>query len=222
MIKRVHRENGFTLIEILVAFSIVTILMGILYGTFRATTDTAEHIENNADPYRISRIVFYQITKDLAMFNQETPIAGTTPQSAPSETSFGSRRLLGENRSRFLEGSNYPDDTIAFLSLSAPPVLRGFSESDRAEIAYSLSDQSLIREAKFRDKSVPNEVGESVLGFNLRYFNGKKQEWADEWDSRVTDGIPLAMEVTLILKGSPPFQEKAFKTTVGIPLAGSL
>jgi len=220
MIKRVYRENGFTLIEILVAFSIVAILMGILYGTFRATTDTAEHIENNADPYRISRIVFYQITKDLAMFNQETPIAGTTTQSAPSETSFGSRRLLGENRSRFVEGSNYPDDTIAFLSLSAPPVLRGFSESDRAEIAYSLSDQSLIREAKFRDKSVPNEVGESVLGFNLRYFNGKKQEWADEWDSRVTDGIPLAMEVTLILKA--PFQEKAFKTTVGIPLAGSL
>ena len=222
MIKRVHRENGFTLIEILVAFSIVTILMGILYGTFRATTDTAEHIENNADPYRISRIVFYQITKDLSMLNQEAP-TGTTSQLTQltaSETSFGSLRLLGENRSRFIEGSNYPDDTIAFLSLSAPPVLRGFSKSDRAEISYSLSDQSLIREAKFRDKSVPNEVGESVLGFNLRYFNGQKQEWADEWDPRVTNGIPLAMEVTLILKA--PFQEKAFKTTVGIPLAGAL
>lgn len=210
-------KNGFTLIEILVSFSIVTILIGLLYGTFRATTDTAEDIENNADPYRISRIAFYQITKDLSMFSQKdiAPAAGS-PSSLGPETAFGSLRLLGENRSRFIEGSNYPNDTISFLSLAAPPVLRGFSESDRVEITYSLSEESLIRKAKFRDKPVLNEVGESVLGLNMRYFDRKKQEWVDEWDPRLTDGIPLAMEVTLILKGHSPIKERIFRTTVEI------
>jgi len=215
------RDNGFTLIEILVSFSIVTILMGLLYGTFRSTIETAEEVDKDVDRYRMARIVFYQLTKDLSMLNQENQAPGSST-SAEAGTAFGTLRLLGENRSRFIEGSSYPDDTIAFRSLSAPPVLQGFSESDRAEIVYSLSEESLIRDVKYRNKPIQNEVGESMLGFNIRYYNGKKQEWADEWDPSITDGIPLAMEVTLILKGAPPFKEKTFRTTVGIPLAGSL
>ncbi|MBI3358347.1 MAG: prepilin-type N-terminal cleavage/methylation domain-containing protein [Nitrospirae bacterium] len=210
-------KNGFTLIEILVSFSIVTIVMGLLYGTFRSTIKTAEKIDQDADAHRIARIVFYQLTKDLSMFNQSQ---GTGSSSTGSATPFGALRLIGENRSRFIDGSNYSDDTIAFVSLSAPPVLQGFSELDRAEIHYSLSEESLIREVKLRNKPIKNEVGESVLGLNFRYFDGKKREWADEWDPSLTNEMPLAMEVTLIVKA--PFKEKTFKTTVGIPLAGSL
>ncbi len=214
--------NGFTLIEILVSFSIIAILVGILYGTFRATTETAENIEKDADPHRMARIVFYQLTKDLSMLNQDVTPLGTALPFPGAGTPFGSLRLVGESRSRFIEGANYPDDTIAFRSLSSPPVLQGFSELDRAEISYVLSEESLIREVKFRNRPIKNEVSETMLGFNLRYYDNKKKEWANEWDPKVTDGIPFAVEVTLILKGSPPFKEKTFRTTIGIPLAGSL
>ncbi len=216
MIKR--QNHGFTLIEILVSFSIVTIITGLLYGTFRSTLQTAEAVEKETDSHRMARIVFYQLTKDLTMFNQITP-ASSAVGSAPV---FGTTVLLGENKTRFIEGVNYPDDTLVFMSLSAPPVLRGFSVMDQAEISYSLSEESLVRNTKFRDKPVKDEVGEFVLGFNLRYYDNKKKEWLNEWDPRLTTGLPLAMEITLILKGDTPLTAKTFRTTVGIPLAGSL
>jgi general secretion pathway protein J len=217
LMKLIKRQNhGFTLIEILVSLSIVTIITGLLYGTFRSTLKTAEAVEKETDSYRMARIVFYQITKDLTMFNQITPAA------AGSEPVFGATSLLGENKTRFFDGVNYPDDTIVFMSLSAPPVLRGFSVTDQAEISYSISEESLVRNTKFRDKPVKDEVGEFVLGFNLRYYDNKKKEWLNEWDPRLSTGMPLAMEITLILKGDTPLTAKTFRTTVGIPLADSL
>lgn len=198
-------------------------ITGILYGTFRSTIKTAEVIEAETDSYRIARIVFYQLTKDLSMLTQFVPVAGSASSSSLS-TPFGALQLLGENKTRFIDGANYPNDTLSFLSLSAPPVLQGFSVADQAEITYSLSEVFLLRNTKFRDKPVPvkNEVGEFVLGLNLRYYENTKKAWIDEWDSRVTAGMPLAVEVTLILKGDTPLNAKTFKTTVGIPLAGSL
>ena len=213
-----HNNSGFTLIEILVSLSIVTIVTGLLYGTFRSTINTAEAVEKETDTYRIARIVFYQITKDVSMFYQTAPatsVAGLTPV-------FGTMQLVGENKTRFIEESNYPDDTLAFMSLSVPPVLQGFSVASQAEISYALTEESLIRNTKFMDKSVKDEVGESALGLNIRYYDDTKKEWIDDWDPRVTRGIPLAMEITLILKGDSPKQVKTFRTTVGIPLAGSL
>jgi type II secretory pathway component PulJ len=202
----------------LVSFSIVTILIGILYATFRSTIKTSEAVDQDADSYRIARIVFYRLAEDLNMFNQEAALASSSSITTP----FGALRLRGENKSRFISGSNYPDDTIAFRSLSLPPVLQGFAVPDRVEISYSLSEESLIRKAQFRDKQVNHEVGESVLGLNIRYYDSKKQEWIEEWDSSATEGIPFAMEVTLIVKVAPQFKEKMFRTIVGIPLAGAL
>ena len=214
--------RGFTLIEILVSFSIVAIITGLLYGTFRSTIQTAEELDRDTDSYRMARIVFYQLTKDISMFNQPVSAPSPAGSGTGSVTAFGALQLVGENRSRFIEGVNYPDDTISFPSLADPPVLQGFSVTDQAEISYSLSGESLFRNVKFRDKPSKNEVGEFVLGLNVRYYDDAEKKWLDEWDPRLTTGIPLAMEVTLIVKGAPPLKEKTFRTTVGIPLAGSL
>ncbi len=209
-------KRGFTLIEILISFSIVAVITALLYGTFRSTIKTAEAVDKDADAYRVARIVVYQLTKDLSMLHQVALVHGSS-FSASSATPFGALQLVGENKSRFIDGANYPDDTISFVSLSSPPVLQGFAVADRAEIAYSLSESSLMRKIKFRNKPVENEVGDLVLGLNFRYYDNTKKEWLDEWDPRVTTGIPLAMEVTLTLKGASPF-----RTTVGIPLSGTL
>ena len=218
-----EKENGFTLIEILISISIVTILVGLLYGTFRSTVETSEAIDRDADPYRVSRIVFYQLTKDLTMFNQDAVATSTPVSTFPgSQPLFGALQIHGESRSLFIDGANYPNDAIAFVSLARPPVLQGFSVLDRAEISYSISEGSLMRNTRFRNKPVKNEVGDAVLGINFRYFESQKKEWLDEWDPSATTGIPLAIEVTLILKGHLSVKERTFKTAIGLPSMGIL
>ncbi len=232
-------KRGFTLIEILISISITAIIMTLLYGTFRATIASSEAVEQQAEPYRISRIVFYQLTKDLIMVHQKDPPSDLLGLEPP----FGSLPLKGEDRVRVIDGGVYSDDTIAFTSLSYQPDFAGLPISGTAEISYSLSGESLLRDARFLEKEVQNEVGESVLGFNLRYFEKEKQEWVDDWiPSRETPTLPSAIEVELVLKESTPSStrfgfgvptggivapvkailERKFKTIVEIPVAGVL
>jgi type II secretory pathway component PulJ len=214
-------EAGFTLIEILVSFTIVIIVVGMLYGTFRSTINTSEQIDKESGSFRSARVAFYQMTKDIGMLSQKEPNAQTSSLSLSSDTKtpFGAIRLRGADGSRFANGANYPNDSISFASFSAPPLLRGFSESNRVEIAYSISEDVLTRKAQYRNQSVQNEVSDLVLGINFRYFDKKKLEWRDEWDPRDQPESPMAIEVTLIFKGHSDFSDRKFQTTVGIASA---
>ncbi|MEK7702906.1 MAG: type II secretion system protein GspJ [Nitrospirota bacterium] len=212
---------GFTLVEILISISIVTVVVGLLYGTFRSTIETSEQLDQEANPFRLSRLVFYQITRDISM-SIHPKAATASASNLNTDSSFALSPLKGENRSHFMNESYYPNDSITFPSLATPPVLQGFSEWRQANISYSLSGSVLTRKVQYVDRAVENEVAESVLGLDLRYFDGKKQEWADEWNSEEQKENPQAIEVILILKESDESPERRLQTRVEIPSPKSL
>jgi hypothetical protein len=153
------------------------------------------------------------------------------PTNLQLEPPFGTLPFRGEDDVRLAEGDIYPADTLHFTTLSFQPFSKGIPVSGQAEITYFLAEDVLIRSARFREKSIQNDFGESVLGFNLRFFDKEKSDWVDAWAP--TGNLPQAIEIELIIKVPLPqspthatlenaMQERRFKTIVEIPISETL
>ena len=220
-------DHGFTLIEVLISLAITAVITSLLYGTLRTTIQSAHAIDKQADAYRIARMVFHQLTKDFGMIYQKKIPAGSLTEFDPP---FGLLLFKAGDDVRLAEGDIYPSDTVHFTTLSFQPVSKGIPLSGQSEISYSLSEDVLIRDARFRERRIKNDLGESILGFNLRFFDGKKKDWVDEWIPEATNELPKAIEIELIIQvshaSSPtvrffetPIEKRQFKTIVEIPVS---
>jgi prepilin-type N-terminal cleavage/methylation domain-containing protein len=207
-------RRGFTLIEVLIAISIAAVMMTILYGTFKATIDSAEALDRQADSFRTARIFFYRLTTDLTMFYQ---VKLNSPPDPLNDPPFGARPMEGKSGLRSVETGTYPDDILSFTTLSPQLSWQTMPTFGASEISYSLSEEGLFRDASFRNNKMRNSVGESVLGINFRYFHHEAEEWLDVWPPvssvQGSSTTPHAIEVELILK-DPSYSATSFVTNL--------
>jgi general secretion pathway protein J len=211
-----HRgSGGFTLIEIMMALSILAVLFTLIYGTLNATYRTSEQMEAEADDYRLARLGFYHLALDLSMVNKIQTPAGVPGGPPPL--------FRGEDRFRSEGGKDFPNDSIQFASVSHGRTLRDAPESDWALISYYLQEDTLIHEATLSNgKVTQNEIGEHLQGVNFRYLSPADRQWVDRWDAQENKNMPpLAVEVELVLKTTGT-ESRRFKTWVEIPLGGRL
>lgn len=212
-------ERGFTLLEILISMAILSVLFTLIYGSFNATYRASEQLEKEADTYRLARLAFYYLSKDLSMIYQAKPTGAPVP-APPQGSATAASLFRGEDRTRTVDGTDYPDDSIVFTAVSHGRTMRDAPESDWARVAYHLQEGLLIHEeALANERVVRNEIGDSVLGFNVRYLDPADRSWATQWDAELKKGLPAAVEIELILKG-PNKEGRRFKTTIEIPLGG--
>jgi len=217
-----RRSDGFTLMEVLIAVSILAVLFTLIYGTLNATYRTSEQMEEAADDYRLARLTFYHLALDLSMVHQ--PPAAPQPAAAGATSTAPAAPpalFLGEDRVRSEEGEDFPNDTIQFVSVSHGRTVRDAPESDAATISYYLRDDVLIHETTLSNgKVTQDEIGEHLKGINFRYLRPTDLQWVDRWDSKENKNLPpLAVEIELIVKKSGR-EVRRFKTSVEIPLGG--
>jgi general secretion pathway protein J len=200
-----NNRRAFTLIEILIAMAIVSVILTVVYGAFNATTKSAARVEEKAEEDRIARWGFHHILRDLSMAYLPNPVPGQ-PQTA-----FG-----GEDRTHFGDGRDYPNDTVRFTTLSHRPNRADAAESDQIEISYLLEEGALIRRGTLPNGGVTSdEIGEGILGLNLRYL--KDKTWVEAWEAGSAP-LPRAVEVELLL-GTTTGEPRRFKTRVSLPRA---
>ncbi|MBM4259658.1 MAG: prepilin-type N-terminal cleavage/methylation domain-containing protein [Deltaproteobacteria bacterium] len=213
--------KGFTLLEVLVASSILSIVLAILYGVFSQTLKSRQIAEERAALSRTARVVLLRIGEDL---QASFPFAA------------GNARFTGETR----RTSSFPQASMSFMSFASGQLTAGGREGDWSEIAYDLIPDpltptlwQLIRRVRLSAETtrVASE-GEMlpllsrVQGLRLRFFDGRG--WAEEWGRDQTRGrIPHAVEVELMLAVSDsrkrqrtlPSDAVRFSTVVDLPLA---
>lgn len=141
-------------------------------------------------------------------------------------------------------GSDGDPDSLWFATRAHKRRYRDSRESDQAEITLwaermprieGMQTDGLIlyqRLSSIIDHE-PDEGGTiqpiayNVKSFNLRYLDGRVNEWRDEWDSRSADApnmIPRAVEMAIVFLQPDPkrpgrFLERPFKTTINLEFA---
>lgn len=219
------RRGGFTLLEVLVAITILGILLTTVYGAVSRTIKTKEHAESVARMASTGREAVLRIADEME--------ASLSPVRVSTAVFQG----VGGGSGQFL-------DQARFAISSRPPFGPIGGTGGRVLITYYLAEQEgvpqtylLVRSERPLPKpgataatadgeEDPQEVRtlvvDNVAGLRMRYLDGDSGQWAENWDSTQPGDferrLPVAVEVALYLyddKGAV----QDFSTIVDLPLA---
>lgn len=188
-------NNGFTLVEVLVASSIFVIVIMTVYSAFHGGILGYRNIEKAIDIHQSAMHILERINTDLR----------NSFAYSQAETKF-----KGEG------------DIISFLALvdrfNGDNIIQ-----DYAFISYDLQGGRIMRQCRRNQESLnvrseiaPEELASNVQELSFSYASaGSKQgsmEWTDSWsDPRV---LPPAVKIKLILKDKT---SREFERTIFLP-----
>ena len=169
---RQNQQQGFSLVELLVAMAMAGIVMAAIYSTYKSQQDTYVAQEQVAEMQQNLRASLYQMGRDIRM-------AGFNPQRSPNVGGFTDIKLDGDD----IDETTTNSTNIAFyMDLNAPgtPGLSNgqIDPNDNDEqIAYRFNPANNGLE-KFRvSDDTWQTVADNIENLNFVYLDG--------------DGIPV-------------------------------
>jgi general secretion pathway protein J len=178
-------EEGFTLIEILLAVSLIAMMATLVFGSLYVTISAMDAARAKSSDEQIVRRTLSLMIDELAVSESRA----TGP-------------WMGINDQR----DGQPADSVAFLTMGQFRGADSAKDTELVRIVYTREGDRLLRFSRrnlygLTDESIEKvELATKVKGFNVRYYDGKSQLWLDEWDSRGKPGTPKAilLELTLL------------------------
>jgi general secretion pathway protein J len=177
-------EGGFTLIEILLAVSLIAMMATLVFGSLYVTMSAIETARAKSADEQIVRRTLSLMIDELAVSESRA----TDP-------------WMGINDQR----DGQPADSVAFLTMGQFRGADSAKDTELVRIVYTREGDRLLRFSRrnlygLTDESIEKvELATKVKGFNVRYYDGKGQLWLDEWDSRGKPGTPKAILIELTL-----------------------
>jgi general secretion pathway protein J len=187
-------EKGFTLIEVLLAVSLIAMMATLVFGSLYLTTSVIDSARSSSANEQIVRSTFRVMTDELSV--------GESNEAGP---------WIGINGQQ----DGLPADSVAFLAMGQFRGTESAKDTELVRIVYTREGDRLLRFVRrnlygLTDESVEQvELANKVKGFNVRYYDSKSKLWVDEWDGRARSDSPKALLIELTL-----LQEKAEPLTI--------
>ncbi len=199
-------RRGMTLIEVLVAIVVLTLISVVIFGAFSSLRETQRSLAAITSRTHEARQAMARVVREL----ESAYVSKNVPTEPTAEL---------VTQSAFVGKRGTPADTLHFTSFSHRRLERDAHESDQAELSYfgapSPEDRSLTDLVRRRDPLIdlePERGGRAeVLAhdidlFQLEYLDPLTGDWKDTWDTTQAAGeferLPLQVRVTLVLNGA--------------------
>lgn len=181
-----RRGGGFTLLEIMVAISILALMMVVGWGVSNQITKAKKKYGAQQDRWREARLALSRMTRDFSM----AYLSGNEDRSRDTTRTF----FFGEE-----EGAI---DTARFSTFVHTPLYADANESDQTTVTYSSepdrenrSKTNLVRRETRRltaDKAEQAKGATEVLfsdvnKLELAYWDMRTREWRDAWSTSGAD-----------------------------------
>jgi len=217
------QRQGFTLIEILLAIFIFSVVLSAIYGSYAATFQVIDTVEKQATAYRQARIAMARITEDLESSYYSELITDREPF-------VGSEGELQGKRA----------DSLRFISKAHLVFNDKELAAGKAQIFYEVREDETGDELALYRHDTPEltigsvEESEGLLLCDhlvevlFTYFDAEGNEQSS-WDSADTDfmekkareRIPRMVAITLRFGNvSEPQDPYTFMTSVILPISG--
>ncbi len=214
------RARGFTLIEVMVAVSILAVVSALVWASFRQTYDTKTRIEANGSRYHTVRLALERLSREISM----------AYLSQNEDTNQQERRT-------FFVGKRHGDiDEVRFSMFGHQRLYADANEADTSQVVwYGARDRdnsyqnNLMRRETRRLQNVKPELaaGESdivcddIVRFRIDYWDARDKVWRDEWSTVAADGqpdrLPAKVRITLSVYDERHV-EIPFQTEVRLPI----
>lgn len=218
-----RRQRGFSMMEIMIAVGLVSIIGAMLYGGISRSIDTKEQIEQISDRYDEVRIAMNRMATEISM----------------AYLSDHYNREERRTKTLFREDEEGAGERLVFTSFSHARRVRDARESDQNVLAYWVdtdpydsSYQSLLRREKPR---IDERTGEDLLDdaeahtdvlcsrvhdVVFDYWDETDKEWDEEWDSdslERANKLPPRVRIKMTVDGEDGAQQ-TFVTQAEIQL----
>ena len=227
-LRQYRTEKGFTLLEILVAIFITSLVIILVYSSFFQIIDAKEKIESELEFLHEARAIFSRINKDLVNAYPRGKVSGiSTNYSYPH---FRGTKDMSNGENSKLQLSSYTRNTFNFSRQSDQSEVTYFLEKiDRENFDEQDPVYALVRRENpwFGNENggVQYAISEKVSKFKITYFSSKKidapllkQVDIEEWDANTLGGAyPKAVAVELVLKNELG-EDQTFKSTIFLPI----
>ncbi|MCW8900669.1 MAG: type II secretion system minor pseudopilin GspJ [Gammaproteobacteria bacterium] len=190
IIRQSHLKRGFTLLELLVALSIFSLVSVMAYGGLQTVIKTKNITQQSADRIAEVQLLMMRISDDLRQ-----------------AVSRKIRDEYGDFLPAMQSGKN-GNETIAWTRLGYRNPAR-LTRSNIQRVAYKLEQQKLVRitwpvlDRAQDTKELNSEVLSNVESIEWRFMNNNNEwlsTWPDEGENMVLYPLPKAVEVTLELQ----------------------
>jgi len=199
-----QEESAFTILEILVALSMLVLILTAVYGSYTAATTAVAHCKPKSALEQQARLFLERMTCELRC-------CFASRANEAREDSFESRPgrevLQREEPPLFMGKDVSPGQTFLQFVTSAMISRQPYNIGGLATVSYRLdkSGTTLLRsERRYVDRFEKDDndynwlvVFTNVKSIMLEYFEGEK--WKQEWDSDEGMGLPNAVRISLVL-----------------------
>ncbi len=212
-----RRARGMTLLEILVAITIMAMVAILIYGAFDGVSRSKIGLGRLNARFHQGRALMRRLAREMS--------------SAYISMHVPYNQALMASRTMFMSKEGSPADRLDMTTFSHLRVSANAKESDQNELSYfSCPDPEVTGKIDLcrREQAVididPNKGGavyviaEDIDLFDLKYLDPLSGMWVDSWDSTQAIGqpnrLPLQARITLVLKGGPGGKTTTFEEKV--------
>lgn len=203
------RRGGFTLLEILLALSVLSVILLLLLSAFTGAARVRETLSSRSRGFRQIRLVLDRIGTDLM---------GAFASSSREESALSLRED---------QFSGMPAATLTFSAFQLPDGDRGHPPAEIAKIRYfprigadgvTLEVHREQSDLPFIENKIPAReaaVADGLRGFRIELYDGTT--WVKEWPSGggTKTALPKKAAITLVDASG-----ETYRREVPIPLAG--
>jgi general secretion pathway protein J len=223
---RKSTRSGITLVEAMVAVTILAIVATMVWGGFSQTARNKRRVEEQLEHYHVVRAALERMVRELKMAYVSVHV-NPNPQLRTVKTAF-----VGKDRGH--------RDRLDFTSFSHRRLMRNAHESDQHELSYFVAqhpdepDQNVLaRREQDRVDDKPQQGGniqilvEDVEELDIEYLDPLSGEWLRSWDTTQAamqpNRLPAQVKITLTVPDIHDEDEtQTFGTRASIPLRWAL
>jgi general secretion pathway protein J len=191
------RLKGFTLLEILLALSILATVLSTVFASYTGTFRVVSETESQAEIYQMARVVLERILEDLESFHPE-PEDKENPVSGGSETSL---HFLSSAHLVFGEEDQSWGTTVISYEVE---------EGDGEEGMILYREEENSEEGKL-------PLCERLTSIQFGYLDAKGEEM-EEWDPSSEEELKMVSVALEFLNPSDSETPLKFSTSVYLPV----
>ena len=177
-------QRGFTLLELILALSIVAAMLAIVFGGLRVGIRAWQRGGERSEALQHARSLAALLTQSLG---------GAAAYLAPA--------AAGAQPEVLFQGQ---PDRLGFVTTSPPFPLPGtiaftavmLSIDEGEQIGFAIREKAMPNEDPF-EETPPILVDPTLTGVRFRYMRDVEGSWEEVWDGATERALPRAIEVTL-------------------------
>lgn len=211
MMNRTAHLKGYSLLEMMLAMSVLGIMGLMVFGSFQSLVDATTRAERVLDKLYISETIMNQIEHSLKT-------------AAFDGREQGKYEFLHENKD-----GEHPRDTFSWVSPAAiflPSTFPTRGGLNRIELTVDLDQGGLTARAfsSLYDLESPEVedaeswlVSRQIIGIDLSFYDVNAQDWTEDWER--DNQLPVSLILTLYMKtdASDSHAVQSFQRRIDIP-----